>query len=243
MSADLLNTGIHNIPNILAAIGGLGTAAFGLVDASKAFGGGISNAGFGAVRKAVQPLLADTARHAKTAVFGAPDIICTLQANWLNGVPKQDQKAIAKSLIRLNITPENAPRLAARTGVDSAELTDVARRINTGEPLTTQQIGVLGRFDAIVSAVLDEGYERGDQQYRDASKLAAALVAIILSGVAGGLAHFSSVKGATIATYLGSSDLLFAILIGAISTPLAPIAKDLSSSLTAAVKAIGSTRR
>ncbi|MGH8140451.1 MAG: hypothetical protein ACREVV_19930 [Steroidobacteraceae bacterium] len=246
MPADLLNGQLHDIPDILAALGGLGTAAFGLVDASKAIGGGISNAGFRSVREAVQPLIADRADHRRahppSPVFGAADIIRTLRANWINGVPKQDQKAIAKSLIRLNITPDNAPRLAARTGVDSGGLTEVAQCICSGKPLTAQQIGVLGRVDAIVSAVLDEGYERGDQQYRDASKLAAALVAIALSIVAGGLAHVASAHG-TIATYLGSSDLWFAVLIGVISTPLAPIAKDLSSSLTAAVRAIGATKR
>ena len=43
--------------------------------------------------------------------------------------------------------------------------------------------------------------------------------------------------------YLESRDLGIAMLIGAISTPFAPIAKDLSSSLAAAVKAVGSLRR
>ena len=46
------------IVKLIAAAGALGTAAFGLVDASKAFWGGMSNPGFGYIRKAVETLLA-----------------------------------------------------------------------------------------------------------------------------------------------------------------------------------------
>jgi len=39
-----------SIANIVAAAGGLGTAAMGLVDTTKLFGGGPSNFGFGYIR-------------------------------------------------------------------------------------------------------------------------------------------------------------------------------------------------
>ena len=39
-----------NLPQIITAIGGLGTAAFGLVDASKALGGGVNHIGFKGIR-------------------------------------------------------------------------------------------------------------------------------------------------------------------------------------------------
>lgn len=142
----------------------------------------------------------------------------------------------------MTITPGNAPRLAERTGVDPKELVDVAELIRTGTPLQPQHVNVLGRFDAVVSAVLDEGYERGDQQYRNTSKLAAALVAIALATVAGGIVANVSTLGQA-GRYLTSRDCLIAILVGAIATPLAPIAKDLSSSLAAAVKALSAAKR
>src|SRR5260370_14664139 len=99
---------------LIAAAGALGTAAFGLVDASKAFWGGMSNPGFGYIRKAVETLLA-TAGGA--TAFGRQEIMATLRANWLNGVPKATQKAAAKSLIHLMLTPQTAPAMAAAVGV------------------------------------------------------------------------------------------------------------------------------
>jgi hypothetical protein len=243
--SDALGNALPVISHYIAAIGGLGTAAYGLVDASKGVMGGVSNAGFRFIREAVAPLIGATGASGVTQPpvgLSPHDILSTLRANWLNGVAKADQKAIAKSLIRLTITPENAPRLATRTGVDPKELTAVADRIRAGTPLLPQDVNVLGRFDAVVSAVLDEGYERGDQQYRNTSKLAAALVAITLAVVAGGIIDNVS-NSVQAMTYLASRDCLVAILVGAIATPLAPVAKDLSSTLAAAVQALSSTKR
>ncbi len=247
MPDGLLSGTLTNLTTFLAAAGGLGTAAFGLVDASKAVAGGMSNPGFGYVRQAVTPLLVASVGSAGSTqgstVFGKTQILATLRANWLNGVAKADQKAIAKSLIRLGLTPDNAAQLAAATGVNPTELIAVTQRIRDGQSLTAQDLSLVGRFDAIVSAVLDLGYERGDQLYRNAAKLAAALVAMTLAGVAGGLVYFHNQETPTLGNYLFSHRFLLALLVGAISTPLAPIAKDLSSALATAVSAVGSAKR
>jgi hypothetical protein len=240
MVTDLLDGNLQNILNIIAAAGALGTAAYGLVDAFKAFGGGISNAGFSFIRKALMPFVSGTGI---SSAFGTADVFATLRANWLNGVSKADQKATAKSLIRLSLTPEGAGQLAAASGVDPQSLKACAQRIRDGGNLLPEDINVLGRFDAVVSAVLDEGYERADQQYRNTSKIAAAAVGIILAVVAGGIIFVSGSTAKPLADYFASSDLRIAFLIGAISTPLAPIAKDLSSSLSAAVKAVNAVKR
>ena len=55
MSNDLLNTNLTSITDFVAAAGAFGTAAFGLVDASKCFGGGASNAGFGFIKRELAP--------------------------------------------------------------------------------------------------------------------------------------------------------------------------------------------
>jgi len=83
----------------------------------------------------------------------------------------------------------------------------------------------------------------GDQQYRNWSKFCAAVVAISLAALAGGLIYYNGDKSHTGWDYLSSPDLLAAILIGAISTPLAPIAKDLSSAIAAAVSAVSAWKR
>jgi len=223
---------LQSIPGTLAAISGLGTAAYGLVDAFKAWGGGISNAGFGYIRRAASPFLSTDVSLA----FGKKDIMATLQANWINGVDKAEQKAKAKALIRLGLTSDGSEQLANAAGIDATELKLCAERISNGTDLTPEDLNVLGRFDAVVSAVLDEGYERADQQYRNAAKFTAAIVGIGLAAIGGALIYDGP-------NYFASPDFGLAILVGAISTPLAPIAKDLSTALNAAVKAVSSGRR
>ena len=46
----------QNLPQLAVAIGALGTAAFGLVDASKVFGGGVNHIGFTGIRGAIRQL-------------------------------------------------------------------------------------------------------------------------------------------------------------------------------------------
>ena len=217
---------LGDIGNILAAIAALGTAAFGLVDASKAFDGGVSNAGFGYIRDAVARFLG------ANAVLGQQDVWTTLRANWLNGLPKADQKAVAKSLIRLSLTAGNAPRLAQATGVDAAGLAGIADSVAQGRQLAPQQITLLGQFDTVVSAGLDAGYERADQAYRNTARLASAVVAIVMAEIA-----------TPLVTDFTPGNAVLAFLVGAISTPLAPVAKDLASTLQAAAKAVTAVRR
>jgi hypothetical protein len=199
------------------------------VDASKFIAGGMSNPGFGFIRKAVRPLLGAAGE------YGPEEILATLKANWLNGMAKADQKAVAKSLIRLGLTSGKAELLAKATGVDAGALATAAKSVTDGTALTVADMNVLGRFDAVVSAILDLGYERADQLYRNAAKAAAALVAVVLAVVAGALIHNGG----------GQTDPYFpthffvALLVGLVSTPLAPVAKDVSTALTAAVKAVG----
>lgn len=223
-------TSLPSITESISAIAALGTAAFGLVDTTKAFWGGISNAGFGRLQAALARF-----NPALDSLGNAP--WQTLRANWLNGVSKADQKAAAKSLIHLALSAENAKALADAVGVDAVALKTAAGKVNKGTKLDPGDIDILGRFDALVSAVLDAGYERADQAYRNAAKLLAALVAIGLAVVAGGIVRRAGFDG-----YPGSPDMWVAIIIGAISTPLAPIAKDLSTSLAAAVKAVSVKR-
>ena len=209
-----LSDQIGYISTVLSALAALGTAAAGLVDVLKALpNGGISHIGFRCIRAALQPV------NAALTAMSVADPFDTLHANWINGVPEDEQKAIAKSLIHLGLTPASAPTLADQLGVDKAALASAATNIQNGTPLSQQDLNVLGRFDTVVGAIIDAGYERGDQLYRNAAKLAAMVIAIILAVWAGQLFGF---------------DVWKAALVGVVSTPLAPIAKDLASSIQAA---------
>jgi hypothetical protein len=240
---------LDHVSAVIGAVGALGTAAYGLVDTTKAFAGGVSNAGFSSIRAAIGKLMKDVPKG--PAIFDADDMIKTLRANWLNGMAKADQKGAAKAMIRLCLTPENAAKLAAGAGVDPAKLKAVTDKISTGGALDATDMNILGRFDAIVSAMLDEAYEHADQQYRNWAKFCALVIAIILA-VVGGWIVFSGNKCAAGAAsdkcysgdYFMVSPLFWtAVLVGIIATPLAPIAKDISSALASAVGAMNLWKR
>jgi hypothetical protein len=227
-SADI----IQSVGNIIAAVAALGTASMGFVDALKAFDGGPSNFGFSTIKRTLSPFLPKQANGA----FNEADLLETLRSNWLNGVAKADQKAKAKALIHLGLTAGNAVELAQAAGIDEKTLASVANKVAGRVPgntaLTPAEVNALGQFDAILSVVLDEAYERADQQYRNGTKILAMIFAVVF-GVAGSCL----LKG-------GNWNAIgLGVLVGLVAVPLAPVAKDLVSSLQAAVTALQATQR
>jgi hypothetical protein len=218
------------LTGMIAAIGALGTAAFGLVDALKALpGGGISRAGFKFIRRTILALAPKVPALEGTEL--SPDSInFTLLSQWINGTATASQVSIAKSLIKLRLTPDTSGALAAATGVDAAILGQVAENIRIGKPLNPAQSDVYGRFDLLLTTLLDQAYQRADQRYRNTAKLAAVPVAVILAVVAN---HF-------LASPIRWPE---AVLIGLIATPVAPVTKDLASAVTTASQAIQSWKK
>lgn len=219
-----------DLPKVALAIGSLGTAAYGVVDATKGFGGGVSNRGFGDIKDVISKLIpAESANVAAGAALNLEPALRTLRANWLNGMLLGDQKAVAKALVKLNLTPGNASRMATVTGVDKDVLTSIATKMGSTTALSPQETDVYGRFDLLLSALLDQGYQRADQRYRNSAKLLAVFVAIFLAILGGriivGDAFFSN-----------GSEVLRAFIAGLLATPLAPVAKDLSSAIQAGAK-------
>lgn len=212
-----------NWGGIVAAIGALGTAACGLVDAMKVLPyGGISYSGFKFIRKAFEMLFGEE------AVLKAPlaGDLETLRGNWINGRPMADQQAIAKSLVKLRLTTATAKELANATSIDGNELEMLARKLTTGHSMTPEESNKLGRFDLELTALLDHAYQCADQRYRNACKFFAMMVAVGLAWV-----------GAMTMGYLyRDENWWLCILAGLIATPLAPMAKDLKSALSAGAK-------
>jgi len=221
MSLDLSNIG-----TTIAAIGALGTAAFGLVDALKTLpNGGISNQGYVFIQQAVQVLFGSQTSRA-TATGDLKRLFDTLHGNWINGVALADQKAIAKSLIKLRLDANTAAAFAAATDVDAATLKSVGEKMTAGTSLDPKEMNVLGRFDLALTAILDDGYQHADQKYRNSTKLAATVIAVALALVGVHLAIASPLP----------QDYWTAFLVGLIAAPLAPMTKDLASALSAGVK-------
>jgi hypothetical protein len=222
---------LSNVGEAITAVGGLGTAAFGLVDATKPLSG-INHLGFSGVRRVVAHLTpgndaANALPHSK--------IFATLQANWMNGTDLASQKAIAKSLIKLYLNADNAAAVARAAGVDPDVLTSVAKKIASGAPQESAESDVFGRFDLIVTAILDEAYQRADQIYRNGTRLMAMIIAIVL-GVAGAFCMDKSLTPPW-------QDIAAGFIVGLLATPLAPIAKDLSTALATATNALQAVKK
>lgn len=212
-----------HLGTIVLAVGALGTAAFGLVDITKLLpNGGISNAGFAFIEAAVRQLLPNAGATSMT--------LDDLHGNWINGRPLEDQKAIAKSLLKLQLSPATANDFAAATHVDAVVLAGVAANMTTGASLTPAQTNVLGRFDLTLTAILDAAYQHADQRYRNAAKFVAMILAVLLALFGGWV-----ISSAT-ASFLGSAEMWQVIVCGLLATPLSPISKDLASALQAGVK-------
>lgn len=210
----------------VTAVGALGTAAAGVVDGFKSLpGGGLSNVGYSFIRDGVKPFLG-----------GRVIANDTLHANWVNGLAQADQKAIAKTLIKAALTPDNAAAFAAavEANIDVEVLKRVAQKM-TGASADTRladdEQNALGRFDLALTALLDGVYQHADQRYRNRSKLAATVVSVLLA-VIGGL----STSGFDVKLWQW-------FIVGLLATPLAPMAKDVASALQAGARAAQSLRR
>lgn len=211
---------------ILGAIGALGAAASGLVDTTKLFALGISHVGLKTIREQIKPFNTLLETIPERAAFD------TIDGLWINGVAIGDQKAKVKALIKLGLRPETVAALAAATGLDRAALNPLAEKIAAGTDLTPAEVNIYGHLDAILSAVIDAAYEKADQHYRNAAKLLAAAIAVVLA----------LIGGFAVSDPFDVKHLLLAVLVGLVATPLAPVTKDLTTALSTAVAASGKLR-
>lgn len=208
----------------LAGLGALSTAAFGLLDALKAFDGGPSNIGAHRIHKALSPF-----DDALAAALGADGWWPVIRANWISGVAKADQKAKAQALIKLGLGPSNAAQVATATHVDATALTAAIAKIETGAALSDADLNVLGRMNATIDALLDAAFERAEQEYRNVCRLLAGVLAVFL---AFGAREFWPAAAGPPPTALATA------VVGLMAVPLAPVAKDLTSGLSAAMQAL-----
>jgi hypothetical protein len=247
---DILNITPQTLPQLITAVGALGTAAFGLVDASKVlWGGGVNNIGYKGILVAVQKLT-PVPNNTPNALNALPQerILATLKANWFNGTDLASQKAIAKSLIKLYLSPDNAEEIAKQCNLDPAILKAIAVSIAHGIPLTqpsaatpdaVNQTDVYARFDFILTALLDEVYTEADHRYTNGTRAWAVAFSIALSLGAARIMALAPVNGAP----AGPQLYLIAFVVGLLAAPLAPIAKNLSSALATAVNTLQAVKK
>jgi len=242
------NDFVNNLPRIVTAIGGLGTAAMGLVDSAKALPFiSVNKIGFNHIKSQVQALTPGTSANA----LSQAKVIDTLRANWYNGTALTDQKSIAKSLIKVGLSSATAPALAAATGVDATVLGSIAAKIISGAQLVAPEPDVNARFDFVITALLDEVYQSADRAYTTGTRIWAAFFAMVLAFVGGWSMNGGwlcqdvvDAKGVVlIHHFLWSTNFWLSVLVGILAVPLAPIAKDVSSALATAVNTMQSIKK
>ena len=219
--------GLDEFGTVLAALAALATAAFGLLDSSKALWGGVSNLGIGHLDRALKPFA-----PALAAAVGADRWRDMIVANWRNGVAKADQKMAIRALIKLGLTTETAPDLARAAHLDSKALAAVAAKLAKGADLTDSDLNLLGRLSAVADAILDSAFERAEHQYRHVSRMLAGIIAVALA------------YGAWLMWPLeeGKPHWGYPLIVGLLAVPLAPVAKDLTSALSTAMRALKAAR-
>jgi hypothetical protein len=221
--------GLEQFGAALAALSALSTAAFGLLDATKALGGGVSNIGLKHIRGALTPFT-----PALDAAVGGGNWWEIVRSNWLNGVAKAEQKAIVRALLKLGLSPATAGSLAIGARVTEDALKAAAAKLETGKELSEADLNVLGRMTAALDAVLDAAFERAEQQYRNAARAWAGVMALVLALGGWGVWAIHSPTDAP--------SLWVAIAVGLLAVPVAPVAKDLTSGLSAAMRALKAAR-
>jgi hypothetical protein len=230
---------ITSIGSIVTAIGALGTSSFGLVDATKVFGGGVSLCGLADIEKALLPLFGGGAanRTDTSTPLAYGSIFENLKANWINGVALEEQKANAKILVKLSLNANTAVMLAKVTGVSPDVLTELAVALNLGAVLTKEETDVLNKFETALNLILDRAFQRADQRYRNSAKFLSGVFAVVLSVIGGAIFSSGSLdlgplQGAGV-DYFNSGNFWLAVVAGLLATPLAPIVKDITSALQA----------
>jgi hypothetical protein len=210
---------------LIAATGGLGLAAMSLVDAFKAIpGGGVSRIGFSHIRKVLK--LFDTV----LAQAAGAEWETVILSHWINGRTRGDQIGVIRSLLRLGLNPETSAQLVAIGNVEAAAFAKAAEKLVKGQALTEADVNLIGRVEAAVEARLDAAFDLGDQSYRNASRVLAGVIAVVLAVAASLILKEPYGVGA-------------GILVGLLAVPIAPIAKDLVSALTAAAGAVKAARK
>ncbi len=225
----MASIGLDQFGAALAALSGLSTAAFGLLDSSKAFWGGVSNVGLSHIRGSLKDF-----QGVLGAGVGEARWWGVIRANWLNGMAKVEQKATVRAMLKLGLNTDTAEELAKGCKVDGPALRAVAVKLAKGQELSDTDLNLLGRVNAVLDAVLDCAFERAEQQYRNVSRLLAGVLAIVLAGVVQVIWRIQDPASAP--------SFWVAVAVAVMAVPVAPVAKDLTSALSAAMRALKATR-
>jgi hypothetical protein len=227
------------------AVGALGVAAYGVVDASKmvpwidlaGFERLFDRSGHGGRRWPIsQPTTLQPLMPALQAAFGAP-VLELLKAQYRGGRSKGDLPRTLRQGVRIGFGLMEAqqveqvamaiglPPVMARRAVTALALERQATLrdgVAVGRASAEDSTG-LAQLETAIDARIDAALTLAEVQYATQLKLAATVVALAVAGAVG--------------VVLGRPWYEW-LLVGLAAVPLAPVAKDLATALQEATKAL-----
>lgn len=210
---------MDNLGTIVLAVGALGTAAFGIVEALKWTPIGLM--GFRQINK----LLGQPVMRALEVAYG-PEYLLLLKAQYRSGRTEAQLPKTIRQGARVGLTTDTAAGMAERTGVVEAdELVNVAEAVQSGADLSDQQTNILGRFELALDARIDAPMALANDEYAGSLRVTASAVAIIIALAVG-------------FNMEGEGYPLMSLIVGIAAVPIAPLAKDLTKVIQAAGKAL-----
>lgn len=263
---------LEDIPIYIAAIGALGVASFGIVDAvGKALfvfdmpvpwapvengrrrraSLGLPYVGFDKVRRLahqVAPALRISygeeydriLRQQYRAGRGQGEAPDTIRQGVRLGLPFLSPAQATKVIDAVWGLPEaQAEALAeALTAEKRAAAAPAAEEADSVSKAQADAQALAARFATALDTRVQAAFDLAEEVYQARARLWAAAIAILLS-----LAYHATTAGDLRASFVaGLQGWMIALLIGLAAVPLAPMAKDLASSLSDALGALGKLR-
>ncbi len=222
---------------IILSIGALGTASFGIVEGLKWLDF-VGLRGYNTLIKSFDASFF----NALTKAYGK-DYEAFLKAQYRSDRATGGLNRVLRQGVRVGLHEDNAVELAnwvGVNGVDAETLKQVAAELSTPRdpdaPVDPAEEDKkrrqLGRFELAIDTRIDAAIVKANSRYTGAMRGLATITAFVLTAVvAYGLLDWPFPEG-----------LWLVFVIGAAAVPVAPIAKDLASSLTSAANALAGAR-
>ena len=205
----------EQLASIILTASSLGVTAFGIVETLKWTR--VGQFGFDEMRK-----------HLGQLITALETTHSTNLEQVLRSLYRGEHSELAKTLrqgIRAGLTTQNAATLARTLNtINEDALTAVATALTTGTELSAEQRNVLGRFELAADASIDAALMSAQNHYAGKTRLLAGVVAIAIGLVVGLVQSDSPLDLFTVGQ---------ALLVGVLAIPVAPIAKDLVTTLQA----------
>lgn len=210
---------------IILASGGLGIAAYGVIDGAK-LARRIGLIGYRHVTTQLGPIM-----EAVRRAYGRhTDRL--LEAQYRGGRGQGELPRTLRQGYRIGLTAlaENAiVGIANSVGVASSDaIVGAAEKLRAGGVLESSEREALSRFEVAVDARIEAALCLAETDYVAGVKLLAGALAVAIALIVGWL----------ISVDIGSDWFLKALLVGLIAVPIAPVAKDLATAVGEAARAL-----